>query len=393
MSINNIKNDLIKLKRDGTCHLVIKLTGMCNLSCGYCYLKSNSRKTIPTDINKISKSVKAILDNIPASEFKIVFFGGEPLLEINKISSILSRIGTDKRISGFTINTNGILIDENSARLFSENNISVSISLDGTQEMHNEYRKSETLENPHGKAMRSLELLMKSGVDVAARITIGPRNAGKLEEGVNYLIHNGIKTIGFSPASNMNWSRQDFQNWGESIIDCYRTYISGHSSCKIYDFDRLFTEKSSRCIPGKSIISINPDGTLSNCHRISTDLDELSPIIQKTSPCSDCVAEPYCTFCVPKYGLKRPGNGCILKKILIDSCFSVINRKSERNNSMSRYIIINEKIYNIPDEVLERYRVDENKSENIKSQKISEKNLVEPPIKGNWYELGESDCY
>jgi len=393
MPINNIKNDLIKSKRDGTCHLVLKLTGMCNLSCAYCYLKNKNRKTIQTDYYTTLKTVKALLDKVPASDFTIVFFGGEPLLEIDKITGILANLGKDSRISGFSINTNGILMDENSTRLFSENEMSVSIALDGTQEMHNKYRKSEIIKNPHKKAMEALELLLKSGVKVAARMTIGPRNAGKLDKGVNYLIKSGVKAIGFSPASNLNWTRQESQNWGKSITRCFETYISGHSDCRIFDFERLFTDKSNSCIPGKSIISINPDGSLSKCHRTTADLNDSSSIIRRTSICSSCSAEPYCTFCVPKYGLKRPGHGCKLKKILIDSCFSVINGTNERNKSMSRYIMINEKIYNIPDEVLEKFRVKDNNKEEIKSKMISEKNLVEPPIKGNWYELGESDCY
>ena len=61
---------------------------------------------------------------------------------------------------------------------------------------------------------------------------------------------------------------------------------------------------------------------------------------------------------------------------------------------MEQYTVIKGKLYKIPAEVLKKYRVPEEEQRRLKaSGNVPKPGRAEPPIKGNWYELGESDCF
>lgn len=99
--------------------LAIKLGGRCNLSCSHCHCRPSAYSFNPD-----------IVDWINTQEFDlIVFEGGEPLLYLDRICKLVSRITMRCK---YKIVTNGTLLTDDSVNWLNRNNFQVLVSFDGS---------------------------------------------------------------------------------------------------------------------------------------------------------------------------------------------------------------------------------------------------------------------
>ncbi|MDR2835103.1 MAG: radical SAM protein [Bacteroidales bacterium] len=103
------------------------ISNNCCFSCNYCYAGDVIDK--PTDIADTKEVAQKILESNPLA---VVFSGGEPLREKQKIIDGLSVLGNKV---GIIIDTNGYRYDKDLAKLLKKNNAVVRVSLDS---LHNE---------------------------------------------------------------------------------------------------------------------------------------------------------------------------------------------------------------------------------------------------------------
>ena len=122
----------------------IYITTACNLDCKYCFEKLKGSEKM--DIELIKKIVKNLVDNakIYNKISTIVFFGGEPLLEKDKIIQVAKYIqenNWNKYIQIFII-TNATIVDDKLLEVLGNTGIrvSISISFDGPKEVHDANR-------------------------------------------------------------------------------------------------------------------------------------------------------------------------------------------------------------------------------------------------------------
>ena len=144
-------------------HYHIVLTEKCNLQCRYCYEKSMDEfdngleEKFEFDFGEpcVSKveveKLKSFMEK--DKDAVIIFYGGEPLLQIDKIKTIMDEIDVP-----FRMQTNGILLHLLPAKYL--NRISkILISLDGDSERTNFNRGKDTYE----KVMKNIKLIKKNG--------------------------------------------------------------------------------------------------------------------------------------------------------------------------------------------------------------------------------------
>ncbi|MFX0208891.1 MAG: radical SAM protein, partial [Candidatus Hodarchaeota archaeon] len=115
-------------------HLI--LTQQCNLRCRYCG-GSTERNENPQDITYSLKELKNFLKFDP--DVTIAFYGGEPLMKIEKMKQIIEEIPARR----FILQTNGINlvhVDSESLHRFNE----IVISIDGERETTDYYRGKGT---------------------------------------------------------------------------------------------------------------------------------------------------------------------------------------------------------------------------------------------------------
>lgn len=125
--------------------LTIAPTLDCNFRCAYCYEKNKYRDVVMT--NDTAKSIVEFVASRAntLSELLITWYGGEPLLALNvveKLSRELQEICEKNNIAfDFSIVTNGFLLTKKNAERLQKVGIKrAQITLDGTEEKHNEKR-------------------------------------------------------------------------------------------------------------------------------------------------------------------------------------------------------------------------------------------------------------
>lgn len=84
----------------------------------------------------------------------------------------------DQRIL-HSIQTNGVLIDEEFAKFFKENNYLVGLSVDGPKEMHDEFRVNKGGKGTFEQVMRGWENLVKYKVEFNVLCTLHSANIEK----------------------------------------------------------------------------------------------------------------------------------------------------------------------------------------------------------------------
>src|SRR5579863_4981316 len=131
---------------------ILKVASRCNLNCPYCYVYNKADSTWKQRPPLMSDAIFAVvLERIRShcvftrQEYaNIVFHGGEPALIgvdkfddwCTKAQTLLSGVATP----GFSIQTNGTLIDEAWAKVFRKHRVHVGISMDGPPGIHDAFR-------------------------------------------------------------------------------------------------------------------------------------------------------------------------------------------------------------------------------------------------------------
>ena len=128
-------------------HIVLELTQECNLACVYCCygnLYKQERKASKANKQDIVGYLQTLLslkrDNHICKDFRLSFYGGEPLLCMHTIKECVNLVHSmmhNNKVS-YGITTNGILLDKYIEYLVA-NNFHILVSLDGN-EKNDQYR-------------------------------------------------------------------------------------------------------------------------------------------------------------------------------------------------------------------------------------------------------------
>jgi uncharacterized protein len=180
----------------------------CNLRCSYCYYKGPEGIFGGTGIPVMSDSLLETFtkQNIEASGMNSPNFswhGGEPTLA--GIEFYRRAVAFQKRyapqgvrvVNG--IQTNGTAIDDDWCRFLAEEGFAVGISIDGTQELHDRYRKYIHGEGSFNKAVNAFRLLQKHGVEPEILCVVNDFNSVYPLEIYRFFKTLGAKWITFLP--------------------------------------------------------------------------------------------------------------------------------------------------------------------------------------------------
>lgn len=201
--------------------IVIPITKACNLACPYCFANANKKMDFTQDFTEEDEEnlIAAISTcTEEASKINIIFFGGEPLIRFNIIERMtlnLKRTFPKKEI-GFSITTNGTLINEKRARFLAENNFAVLLSVDGFENSHN-HRRYKNGRHTFSRVMKNFELLKECGVYVEFRATLTSDNPYMAD---TFKFFENLKrpfTIAFAYES-ANVESADFINFDKSHL-------------------------------------------------------------------------------------------------------------------------------------------------------------------------------
>lgn len=129
--------------------MTLQVTQSCNMRCRYCSFSGDGSLNRKHQKKSMSHetAIKAVdfLANHSSEvdQIDIGFYGGEPLLEFNLIKEVVTyanEIMPDKHIC-YYITTNGTIANDEVLEFLNDNNVKVTLSMDGPSDIHDRYRR------------------------------------------------------------------------------------------------------------------------------------------------------------------------------------------------------------------------------------------------------------
>ncbi len=142
--------------------LRVSVTDRCNMRCGYCMPKNNTKWFDTTEVLSFEEIIRlsSIFANLGVEKIRIT--GGEPLVRPS-IENLIKSIAKIRHIKSIGLTTNGLLLLERVEALKSSGLNNVNISLDSFKE---DRFKMMTGINGLGKVISSIQKAKDAGFDV-----------------------------------------------------------------------------------------------------------------------------------------------------------------------------------------------------------------------------------
>jgi len=302
-------------------HFYVTLTSNCNLKCRYCYGKSCEDfgsdfhglavdYSLPSSIAYDTEALRVFLQK--DQERTLVFYGGEPLLQIDKLREIMDEVETGK----FMIQTNGLLLDRLEPEYVNRFD-TILVSLDGDEALTDYYRGKGT----YRKVVNSIQRIREAGYkgEVVARMTVAEET--EIDRQVLALVQNGEV-----PFSSVHWQldalfwQNDFpkrrfadwaaQSYNPRLRRLIATWVERMRTdgevLRLYPLvgvmQALLLRESSRlrCGAGWIMFNVQTDGNITPCPVMAgmkdfylgnireTDLGSLRDAVFVSEPCTGC---------------------------------------------------------------------------------------------------------
>ena len=271
--------------------LVFHVTDTCNLGCRYCYYDNAeknpvSQKTMSYEVAK--QAIDFLFEHCGSlKEVIIVFFGGEPLLNMKLISFVVStanKKAEEKEIKiNYALTTNATLLTEKNIDFLRKNKIGVTISIDGFEEAHDRYRCFTDGAPSYKFILPGIKKLISNRGDkpVVARATVAGA-ASNIRERLEHLLGIGFSEAGFAPVTTGDPSYQlsvsEMDHLLEQFKDLSKTFITYAKKGDFYGFTNLVDnlvvlhegdKKDYPCGAGLGLFSVDSSGSLYLCQRLT----------------------------------------------------------------------------------------------------------------------------
>jgi uncharacterized protein len=166
-------------------HIMAKPTGaVCNLACDYCFflakeqLYPGSKFRMGDEV--LEAYIRQVLEAHQVPQVTIAWQGGEPTLMgldfFRRAQEYIEKYRKPNTTVESTIQTNGVLLDDDWCEFLHENKFLVGISIDGPREMHDAYRHDRAGKPVFDRVMTGLRLLQKHKVEFNILATVHAAN-------------------------------------------------------------------------------------------------------------------------------------------------------------------------------------------------------------------------
>jgi sulfatase maturation enzyme AslB (radical SAM superfamily) len=258
-------------------NLTFIVTDDCNFNCAYCFQKKE-KKTM--DNTTIKTAVDFFYPFLKSDDkIYISFYGGEPLLAIDKIKYTVHLLQEKNKTGNknieFSLTTNGSLITDEMLEFFNRNQFGLMLSFDGLAQ--DKGRKKGTLDQMVQVMKR---IRAHPGIDFEINSVFTPVTITGLTESVRFMIQQDRSEI------TLNFSTME--EWTQSDLDALRTELKrlsdfllsyyqekGTVPVKNFQAPETLVEADTakemkrgifRCNAGQDRMSLTPEGKLWGCY-------------------------------------------------------------------------------------------------------------------------------
>ncbi|QUH18786.1 radical SAM/SPASM domain-containing protein [Alkaliphilus sp. B6464] len=337
--------------------LTIAPTLNCNMNCYYCF---EEKKDISMDeeiISNLLDYIKGLIDELNLKLLNVTWYGGEPLLEIDKISMLNDKIYelcASKEVEyRQAIVTNGVLLTkENVHKLNKHKNLEYcQVTLDGNKYTHDKSRRlKDQGVGSFDTIIKNVDLVAED-IEIHLRVNIQKNNINDAYELLDYFEKNNLKnrvSIYFAPIRPDTEACSHVENLCLSQVDfaAFNSEILTIAWEKGYDFP-LYSYPSQSIISCGAITPnayvIDPKGDLFKCWNeigleqymvgnIKTGAQlnsENAKWLSHEIPdeCYECESLPICSGGCPYYRIRNIDNQCDYRKYMKDAIFNIFYAK------------------------------------------------------------------
>jgi uncharacterized protein len=362
--------------------LVMNVTSKCNLACTYCYeygedrIVEASRKPRFMNEETARQSVDFMFAESGDSPMvHLTFFGGETLLNFKVLKSALAyakeRADTLGKTVDTSLTTNATLLREEIIDWIVENDVGVTVSMDGGREQQDRFRVFNNGMGSYDVVLPNIRMLLERHRrrPVGARVTLTKQNLDV--EGIYRHLRDelGFWEVGFAPVTT-SWQRDyaiqedgfeamlgQFQLLAHEFLQ-YALGGKHHGFSNVRDTLEEIHKGMSKAYPcgaGLGLMGVATDGDVALCHRFAgSDTHKIGSVtagvdrakqedfltkhhIANKTDCSTCWARPLCAGgCYheahTRYGSsERPNlHYCEWIRRWTDTCLQVYGTLAER---------------------------------------------------------------
>jgi uncharacterized protein len=268
--------------------LVLMVTHACNMRCSYCYTGAKLPRSMPEAVGR--KAVDRALASVEqGGTLDLGFFGGEPLLEADRVSSLIAyarqraeAVGVEV-IPGLT--TNGTVAGGLAWALMILPELSLAISFDGLPRIHDRHRRFPDGSGSSRVVLDTMRRLREAGKEFRVAMVVRPDTAALLPEGIAFLHDSGVRHVEPSLDVWAAWSASDIARLEAAIDASADVWRDGLPDLSVSWFDEkaallagVPVDETPRCGFGDGEMAVAPSGRLYPCERLIGEDDEANPM-------------------------------------------------------------------------------------------------------------------
>lgn len=171
-----------KMFRNNRIVLYICPTMNCNFSCSYCFEAGNKRKINMTE--DVEDAIVRFLVKNKEKKISIIWFGGEPLLNIRTIENITKKLEMEHVNYSSSMITNGSLLNSHAIDILKKISIEfIQISMDGTKTIHDSRRYFHSGKGSFNIIISGIKrLLSETSIPITIQVAIDKTNFQEYEK-------------------------------------------------------------------------------------------------------------------------------------------------------------------------------------------------------------------
>ncbi len=259
--------------------LTLSLNHSCNLRCRYCYAGDKFNRRMPLDVAQ--KALDFAFSHIDPA-VRVLFFGGEPLLEPDLVELVASetrdrseRTGKPARLA---MTTNGTLLDDRRLDLIERYGIDLTVSLDGDRQAHDAARVFPDGKGSWQEVVDGLGRAARRFGRVNTASVIHPRNLERLPLSFDFIASLGVKRIVLAFDHAAEWDDAAIERLQEAlalVADRVVEHYRAGNDFAIHPFHAKIAGRlkggyaaGDRCDFGCAEIAVAPSGNLYPCDRL-----------------------------------------------------------------------------------------------------------------------------
>jgi uncharacterized protein len=365
--------------------MVLNVTNKCNLACTYCY-EYGEDKIVDTKYGDQPKfmaeetakeSVEFLLEESRGQEVAhITFFGGETLLNFPVLQDTVAyarrRAAEEGKRIEFSLTTNATLLRPEIIEWLADNQIGVTISIDGPKEVQDGLRVFHNGKGSYDVVEPKIKELLKRHKTrpIGARVTLTQKNMDVLRIFQHLTEDMGFWEVGLAPVTTQDQRDYAITSEGkDKMLEQFEILAQEWLECALKDEHHGFSNvkdtleeihkgvsKAYGCGAGLGLMGVATDGDVSLCHRfagspehtigsVSEGIDRekqeefrVDHHIASKTDCHSCWARPICSGgCYHEahvqYGTSSHPNlhYCTWVRSWTHTCLEIYGALAERN--------------------------------------------------------------